>query len=730
MKRIAGILFLLLPFLLQAQSIHTDIIIQTNHTELVFRVNPKGQLQQVYFGQKLIFRSDYKKLSPTGDAFPAGGMNYVREPAIDVTHADGNTSLQLLYTNNSVEKIDENVSITHIVLKDPVYPFELTLHFKTYFNEDVIEEWTTIQHKEKGAVTLNRFASAALQLKSDKYFLMHFFGDWANEMRMEEVQLPEGIKTIESKLGTRATNFDLPSFMLSIDKPADEDHGKVLAGTLAWSGNFKLLFENIRYSEDVGNLLQMNMGINSFASAYSLLPNQTFTTPAFIFTLTSKGKGQASRNLKRWALNYGIWKGRQHRQTLLNNWEATQFQFDQNKLTKLFGDAKDLGVDVFLLDDGWFGNKYPRNSDNAGLGDWEVNKKKLPDGIGYLVKEAESRGIKFGIWVEPEMVNPQSQLYENHPDWILRLPNREENLRRNQLVLDLTNPAVQKHVFNVVNNLMQQNPTISYIKWDCNRYMTNTYSPYLKTKQSNLYIDYVHGLYSVLEKLRAKYPDLEMMWCSGGGGRAEYGGLKYMQEFWPSDNTDGLSRIFIQWGYSYFFPAATVCAHVTSWGNQSIKFRTDVAMMGKLGFDIDISHLKPDELDFCKEAVKNYDRLENVICFGDQYRLVSPYENNCVSIMSVDSSKSKAVLFLYSLDTHFGDVFSKVPLKGLDAQKKYMVREINLKDENQPQFKQSGHTFSGDYLMKVGLDWYLGQSMRSSILEITAVDGSNPNGRN
>ena len=221
-------------------------------------------------------------------------------------------------------------------------------------------------------------------------------------------------------------------------------------------------------------------------------------------------------------------------------------------MTNLFDDAKKLDVDLFLLDDGWFGNKYPRNNDNAGLGDWDVNKTKLPDGIGYLVKEAEKKGVNFGIWVEPEMVNPKSELYEKHPDWVLKLPNRDENLRRQQLVLDLSNPAVQQHVFDVVNNLMKQNPNIAYIKWDCNRYMTSAYSSYLKNKQANLYVDYVNGLYNVLKRIRTNYPDLEMMWCSGGGGRAEYGGLKYMQEFWPSDNTDGLEPYFYSMGLFLF----------------------------------------------------------------------------------------------------------------------------------------------------------------------------------
>lgn len=704
-----------------AQYAASPIVIATMHTALVYTVDDNKLLQQIYFGTALEHITDYSKIHDGEEAFMTGNSAYPREPAIAVTHANGNRSLQLQFDNYTIEAPAPGIEITHIRLKDPVYPFELTLHFKAYVNEDVIEQWTTIVHHEKKAIMLDRFASSCLHLKAGKYYLMHFFGDWANEMRMEETPLPAGIKTIESRLGTRATNFDSPSFMLSLDAPATETTGQVLAGTLAWSGNFNIIFENIRYSEDYGHLLQVIPGINAYGSAYQLAPDEKFNTPSFIYTYSANGKGQASRNIHRWANQYGIWKGMSERHTLLNNWEATGFNFDQQKLVKLFDDAKALGVDVFLLDDGWFASKYPRNDDRAGLGDWQPNAQKLPDGIGYLVREAEKKGVKFGIWVEPEMVNPKSELYEKHKDWVIEFPDRPEQYRRNQLVLDLTNPAVQDHVFNVVDNLLGNNPGIAYIKWDCNRYMTNAWSPYLKNNQDAMYINYVKGLYNVLDRMRKKYPDVEMMWCSGGGGRAEYGGLKYFQEFWPSDNTDGLSRIFIQWGYSYFFPPAATCAHVTSWGKQPVKFRTDVAMMGKLGFDIDVSELQPKELEFCKAAVVNYKRLQPVIGFGDLYRLVSPYDGQNAALMTVDKEKTIAVLFAFSLNPRFGDVFSPVKLQGLDAAKQYRVTEINLMPGEKPSFRESGQTFSGDYLMKVGLSWFIKGDLKSAVLELKAA---------
>ncbi|KMQ65840.1 alpha-galactosidase [Chryseobacterium angstadtii] len=707
---------------LQAQKKDPVIIISTENTTLAYTINTKNQLTQLYFGQALKTIPDYLLInSPSFPALITQGTAPVREPSLGVVHADNNPSLELQYFNHHTE-VKGNIQSTEIQLKDPQYPFFVSLHFKAYRNENVIEQWIEIKHQEKKPVLLKYYSTAFLQLQEQNYYLTHFFGDWANEMRMQESLLPEGIYNIESKLGTRATNFDLPSFMLSINTPANEEDGKVLAGTLAWSGNFKLAFENIRYSEDVGHLLQILPGINNYASDYTLPPDTLFTTPSFIYTYSYTGKGQASRNLHQWAVNYGIYKGKENKSTLLNNWESTYFNFDEQKLSGLLNEAQNLGVNVFLLDDGWFGNKYPRNNDNAGLGDWEVDRKKLPNGLPFLVNEAKKNNVKLGIWVEPEMVNPKSELYEKHPEWILKLSNRSEDLRRSQLVLDLTNPKVQEHVFKVVDNILQENTDIAYIKWDCNRYMTNSFSNYLKNNQNNLFIDYTLGLYKVLQRIRQKYPDVELMWCSGGGGRAEYGGLKYSNEFWPSDNTDPLQRIFIQYGYSYFFPMGIQCAHVTNWGKQSLKFKLDVAMSGKLGFDIRVNEMSSQELKLSQNALNNYKNFQEVINIGEMYRLIAPYNNHYAAWMLIDQSKNKALLYTYNLQTQLGDHFTPIYCRGLDPDKKYQLRELNLEDEDHPQLPQNKKIFSGDFLMKVGLQWFLKGSLKSSIIELKAVN--------
>jgi alpha-galactosidase len=710
------LLFFIFPITAGAQTI-PSVIIQTSHIALVLKEGKDHRLYQQYFGSKLDRMDDYNALPPSShQAYIPAGMDDLFTPAVRMVHADGNPSLELNYISKKQEKKNDDITSTVIVLRDPKYPVTVELHYESYYQEDIIKAWTVIRQQEKQPVKLTKFASCMLHFNAPHYWLTQFHGDWASEMKMQESELTSGIKTIDSKLGTRADMYRTPVFFLSLDNDASETNGEVIAGTLAWTGNFQFLFEI-----DEKNSLRLSAGMNPYASAYTLQPGKDFVTPVFIFTYSDHGKGQASRNFDDWARRYDILDGEKPRLTLLNNWEATGFNFDEKKLVDLFDSAKELGVDLFLLDDGWFGNKYPRNDDHAGLGDWQANKQKLPDGIGYLVHEADKRELKFGIWLEPEMVNPESELYHKHADWILKLPNRPENYFRNQLVLDLTNPAVQDFVYYVVDNLLTKNPRLAYIKWDCNRMMTNTYSPYLGKLQSNLYIDYVKGLYSVLQRIRKKYPHLPMMLCSGGGGRTDYGALQYFTEFWPSDNTDALERVFIQWGYSYFFPSLTVCNHITSWGKESLKFRTDVAMMGKLGYDIKVSDLNDRDLHFSQQAVQLYNKIKETVWSGDLYRLISPYEENRAVLMYVSKDKNKAILFDYNLHTRYKEIFGRVRLQGLDPHKQYKIEEVNLYPGTQSGLPENGQTLSGDYLTKVGLNLSPQvQPLTSKVIEITA----------
>jgi alpha-galactosidase len=700
-----------------------SIPIETRSNALILKADAKRNLTTVYFGKKLSNPSEYEQVSAqfrqAGDysgvlssPYTPSGSRSLLEPAISVTHADGNNSLDLLYISHNVVKLDENVSITSVLLKDPVYDFQVTLYYKTYFKEDVVEQWSVIGHGEKGNVTLQKFASASLYLKAGAFWLNQYHGDWAKEMQPEESKLTHGIKTLDTKLGTRANLFQPSVFMVSMDKPATEDEGTVLYGALEYSGNFRTDLEL-----DYLNNLKIISGINNYASAYTLKPNEEFTTPAFLYTLSNTGKGDASRNMHNWARNYKVLDGKGSRLTLLNNWEATYFDFNENKLFDLLKDTKKLGVDLFLLDDGWFANKYQRNGDAAGLGDWEENKIKLPNGVASLVKEANNNGVKFGIWIEPEMVNPKSNLYETHPDWVIKQPKREEHYFRNQLVLDLTNKKVQDFVFGVVDGLFTKNPDLAYIKWDCNAVVFNAYSATLGN-QNHFYIEYMRGLYKVLERIRAKYPTVPMMLCSGGGGRVDYAALKYFSEFWPSDNTDPMERIFIQWEYSYFYPAITSSNHVTDWGKQPIKFRTDVAMMGKLGFDIVIGQLKDDDLKYCQDAIKTYNAIKPIIWQGDQYRLANPREGSVASILYLNNEKTTGVMFTYLVNNRY-DEGTKFPirLKGLDPNIMYRVRELNVYPGTNSSIDAT-KVYSGDFLMKVGFNPIVNTGRTSVVLEI------------
>lgn len=343
---------------------------------------------------------------------------------------------------------------------------------------------------------MSQYASAMLYFENEKYFLTEFSGDWAKEAQMSSQQLQFGKKIVETKLGSRAAMHAHPFFQVGLGQEVSETQGDVLVGTIGWTGNFRFTFE----VDNAGNLRVIS-GINPYASNYELQPEEIFRTPEFIFTLSDAGTGPASRNLHSWARKYQLKDGEGDRYTLLNNWESTGFDFDEKVLGELMVEAKELGVDMFLLDDGWFANKYPRENDHAGLGDWEVTHSKLPDGIPGLVNAAQKAGVKFGLWIEPEMVNPKSELFEKHPGWAITLPNRETYYYRNQLVLDLSNPAVQDYVYGVVEKLMQENPGIAYFKWDCNSPITNIYSPYLKEKQQQLYIDHVRGVYNIFKRV-------------------------------------------------------------------------------------------------------------------------------------------------------------------------------------------------------------------------------------
>ncbi len=682
------------------------LALKTKSLTIALQVGNDGRLYQ----QTVNAGPSNSKLVRDDEFYPQAGDGYVWEPALQVIHADGNTSTALMFDSLTQSNETPDITTTRIRLRDSAYPFNVALCFRTHPDEDVVEQWVELNHTEKGAVTLQRVESSSLLLGADVH-LTHFFGDWAKEMLSPiSEKITPGTKVLDSKLGVRASQFRNPSFILSLGGAASETNGVVLAGSLAWSGSFQCEFDNN------GRGVRALAGINPFESALSLPAGKHFVTPTMLWVWSTNGLGDMSRKFHRWARGFGIRDGHTPRQVLLNNWEATGFDFDFNRILGLYAPAREIGTELFLLDDGWFGNKYPRVNDRAGLGDWQPNRQRLPNGLAPLASEAVKRGLRFGIWLEPEMVNPKSDLFDAHPDWVIRQPKRELELQRNQLVLDLTRPDVQAHEWNAIQSILSV-PDISYAKWDCNRYLTQPGSPYLApSKQSELWVDYVHALYALMDKTAKAFPNTELMLCSGGGGRADYGALKYFHEFWPSDNTDPKVRVLMQWDYSYFFPVMALASHVTHWGNRPLHFACAVAMSARFGMDLDLTKLSVQDRAICAGAINAYKQIRDITQLGELYRLEDPHENFRGALNFVSPDRHRAVVFAFQLkDGTNRPVFPQ----GLDPDQHYTVREL-IPAPGREAIPQERNTFTGAQLMHGGVRPSCSKALEASIVELAA----------
>jgi len=679
--------------------------LRTKSFALEFQVGDDGRLYQRALGASATNEPPQR----FDEAYPQWGDGYIWEPALQVSHADGNTSTALLYDSAARTNEASDRELLRIKLRDPAYPLEVTLCFRAHRERDLLEQWTEIRHHESRAVKLERMASSALLLSPTNLHLTHFFGDWGKEMQLTTELITPGTKVLDSKLGVRAHQFRNPSFILSLDGGPSETSGRVLAGSLAWSGSFQCAFD------DNGRGVRALCGINPFASGYTLAAGETFTTPTMIWVWSDQGLGDMSRKFHSWARDFGLRDGHEPGAVLLNNWEATGFDFDFTRITGLYEPAREIGAELFLLDDGWFGNKYPRVNDRAGLGDWQPNRKRLPDGLAPLAMEALKRGLRFGIWIEPEMVNPKSELFEHNPNWVIAQPKRELELQRNQLVLDLTRPEVQQFEWQVIRDILSV-PGIIYAKWDCNRYLTQPGSSWLAPdRQSHLWVDYVHALYALMDKTAKTWPKTELMLCSGGGGRVDYGALRYFHEFWPSDNTDPIVRVPMQWDYSCFFPLMSVASHVTHSGNRPMHFACSVAMSARFGMDLDLVKLSPEDKAICAGAISAYKRIREVTQLGDLYRLERPHEAARGALNFVTNDRSRAVLFVFQLKDA-----KALPVRpqGLDATKLYAVRELNPAP-HRAGLSQEGKSFTGEELMREGILPTCVNAMEACVIELS-----------
>lgn len=703
------LLALLAPAGLCAEVVH----VATPGTSLVLDATEGQPVQILYYGDALS-QSDVDALPSTGtqhhNAYPTFGLTSGQETAMTVKHPDGNITLDMAVTGVSRSNDPDGADVTTITMKDRYYPFTIDLKYRTYPDADIIETWAEATNgQKKGEVTLTEFASGYLPIHQGNVYLSQFYGTWANETRLEEARLPHGMKVIKNKDGARNTHTAHSEVMFSLDGAPQENSGRTIGAALCYTGNYEL-----RIDTDDSNYHHFFAGINPDASAYILEPGETFVTPPLALTYSNEGKGGVSRNFHKWGRNHRLAHGNTPRKILLNSWEGVYFDINEEGMDQMMADIASMGGELFVMDDGWFGVKYPRTTDNCALGDWMVDTNKLPHGIQGLCDAAKKHGIKFGIWIEPEMTNTLSELYEAHPDYVLKANNRDLNLSGSrggtQLVLDLANPKVQDLVFEVVDTLLTNYPEIDYIKWDSNNAIINHGSQYLPAdKQSHHFIEYHKGFAKVLDRIRAKYPDVTIQDCASGGGRANWGYLPWFDEFWVSDNTDALQRIYMQWGTSHFFPAIAMASHISNAPNHQtfrvvpLKFRTDVAMSGRLGMEIQPKNMTDEEKEQCRKAIAEYKEVRNTVQLGDLYRLLSPYDKlGCAALMYVAPDKNEAVYYWYKTETFVNQQLPKITLAGLDPDKMYTITELNRID-NEP-LPYEGKAYSGRYLMSNGLE--------------------------
>ncbi len=693
--------------------------------------NDGGTARIVYYGPHVddaVSTADMRAAQMTFDreSYPSFGVWTEGERAIAVTQSDGSLTLDLAVENISTTS-DANGKTIVIAMKDKVYPLQVRQYFKAYNGTDIISTWTDIVNNGKKPVNLEMFASAQIPVMRSDNYLTHFHGAWAAEHFVNEQPINDGQFVVSNKRGIQNAHTDNPSIMISVGGKASENSGTVFGGTLAWTGNYK-----IKTNATSKNGLEVIAGINEETSRYTLDAGQTFTTPEFAMTYSTEGKGGVSRAFHRWARKYMLCHGDQERMILLNSWEGVYFNIDEATMDQMMGDIASLGGELFVMDDGWFGDKYPRDNDHTSLGDWMVNKKKLPNGIKPLTEAAKRHGIKFGIWIEPEMINTKSELFEKHPDWALSNSNRPLSQGRGgtQMVLDLTNPKVQDYVFSVFDNVMTEAPDIAYIKWDANANIMNYGSHYLKAdRQSQIYIDYQRGLNNVLKRIRAKYPNVVVQACAGGGGRVNYGMLPWFDEYWTSDDTDAYQRLFIQWGTSHFYPAIGMGSHVSATPNHQtgritpLKFRFDVAMQGRLGMELQPKSMNDSEKEFAKRAIAAYKDIRHTVQMGDLYRLNSPYDDdNVTALMYASEDKAQAVFYVYR-DRKFCGVQNNpvIKLDGVDAGKKYKFTDITPLDPNRPH-ELNGKVMTGSALKNIGIRVNLDGDLASAVFKLEAVN--------
>ena len=690
----------------------TSFVVSSGGAGYGFLVDDRARLRQAGFGPDI---DAHMQQLPDGIppalyplAYPAYDEEPTRAPSLRVTHSDGTTTTRL-----KVEDVRAIGSGTDIILVDPECALEVALCFRAD-DHGVLRQWVSITNRQQEAVTLHEVAAASPLLAASSPHLTHFGGgDWSAEWTTTTEVLTPGTKVVDSRGGVQPHLRSCPFFLFAPDGPPEESGGVALAGSLAWGGNTRFAFER-----STAPNVRAWCGHNPVGAEYVLDPGATLVTPEQIWAWSTDGMGSLSRRLHRWVRDHATRDGGAARPIVVNNWEATSFSFDTERLLGLIDHTADLGAELFLLDDGWFGVSHPRNDDTVGLGDWQVDESKLPGGLGPLIARADERGIGFGLWVEPEMVNPDSTLYAEHPDWVVGQPNRRPRRWRSQFVLDVLQPDVADFVCGVFDRVLAEHPGISYLKWDANRPLTDPGSPTLGAdRQANFWFDHVRATWRLMETVAERHPEQTLMLCASGGGRVDLGSLRWFHEVWLSDNTDPVDRLHMQWAASHFLPATVVAAHVTREGDRPIAFACAVALSARFGFDLDLVDISDDERIVCRRAVALYREIRPLVQHGELWRLDPPGERSALSYVSADGRR--AVVFAFQLVARTEDVDPLRP-GGLDPAQTYDVTAFDLTAG--PTTAPDGvERRSGAALMEDGLEWPLWEPHTARIFVLQSL---------
>ena len=697
--------------------------LSTSKTSYVLKVLDSNHVAHVYWGKKIkaknldyVLRSknwgsfltntdniDDFMLEMTPQEYPGYGSTDLRTPAVELQFSDGTSATDFRYESHNIyagkNKLnnlpatyveDENEAMTlELTLVDSLKNVKLILSYSVFEEFDAITRSVKIINESNEDVNINRVLSANVDFRDSDYELLQLSGAWARERHIIRKEIRSGSQSIGSRRGS-SSHAQNP-FMALVRKDTTEQHGEVYGFSLVYSGNFLANVEVDMYEN-----ARAQIGINPFDFTWLLKSKEEFTAPEAVLVYSNEGLTGMS-HIYNCLYGKRLCKGKYRdevRPILINNWEATYFDFNETKIKEIAREATNLGMELFVLDDGWFGK---RDDDNSSLGDWFVNEEKLKGGLNKLATEINEMGLQFGLWFEPEMVSPISELYKEHPDWCIHIPGRNRSEARRQLILDYSREDVCNYIIEKISEVLSSAP-ISYVKWDMNRNMSEIGSAKLPAnRQREVAHRYILGLYKVLEEITTRFPDVLFESCSGGGGRFDPGMLYYMPQTWTSDNTDAIERLKIQFGTSMVYPNASIGCHVSAVPNHQvdritpIETRGVVAMSGNFGYELDITKLPESEKEIIKEQVKLYKEIRETIQFGKCYRLSSPFENNDVAWMFISKDCEEIIVSFVRTLAKPNSKFISLKLVGLDESSKYEILGENI-------------IVGGDELMNIGLN--------------------------